>query len=223
MLTAQYIESCLAPMHGTDYPRVLERLDSRSLAELGERYLASTRLYRKEDRRYFTDKMGSNYVHIGLIQLILPNARIIDVRRHPMACCFSNFIAHFGRGQTYTYRLAELGRSYHEYVKLMAHFDEVLTGKIHRVIYEQLVMDPEREIRRLLNYLELPFETGCLEFHKNERVVVTMSSEQVRRPISRDRLEEWRNYEQWLGPLKATLGSVLDVYPEVPAFEPESA
>ena len=216
MLIGRHLEDRVAPIHGTDYPGVLARLDADALGALGEQYLQSTRLFRKLGRPYFTDKMGSNYVHINMIHLILPNARIIDVRRHPMACCFSNFTQHFSKPQTYTYRQTDLGRSYTDYVDLMAHFDRVLPGKIHRVFYERLVADPETEVRRLLAYLELPFEESCLEFHKNERVVTTVSSEQVRRPIFRDGLEQWRHYEEWLGPLKASLGPVLDSYPDVP-------
>jgi hypothetical protein len=133
-----------------------------------------------------------------------------------MACCFSNFTQHFSKSQTYSYRQTDLGRSYADYVKLMAHYDLVLPGKVHRVFYERLVADPEAEIRHLLSYLGLAFEEACLEFHKNDRVVTTVSSEQVRRPIFKDGLEEWRHYEEWLGPLKASLGSVLDLYPDTP-------
>ncbi len=212
------LEARVAPLHGTDYPGVLAKLDSDFLAGLGRQYLSSTALHRKLGRPFFTDKMGSNYLHIGLIQLILPNAKIIDARRHPMACCFSNFTQHFVSAQTYSYRLTDLGRSYYDYVDLMRHFDRALPGKVHRLIYEHLVADPEREIRSLLEYLELPFEEACLQFHKTERIVTTVSSEQVRQPIFKDGLDLWRHYEEWLGPLKRTLGPVLEAYPEVPAL-----
>jgi hypothetical protein len=162
--------------------------------------------------------MLSNALHIPLIHLILPNAKIIDARRHPLACCFSNFTQHFASAQLYTYRQAELGRCYRDYVEAMAHFDRVLPGKVHRVFYEKLVADPETEVRRLLDYLRLPFEPACLEFHKTERMVTTISSEQVRTPLYRDSLEQWRSFEPWLGPLKGALGSVLDAYPGVPEF-----
>jgi tetratricopeptide (TPR) repeat protein len=220
LLLGRDLETRVAPLHGTHYPGVLGKLDASVMRTLGERYLQSTRAYRKLGRPFFTDKMGANYLHIGMIHLILPNARIVDVRRHPLACCFSNFTQHFDKGQTYSYRQSDLGRSYRDYVDLMAHFDRVLPGKVHRVLYEQLVVDPETQIRRLLDYLELPFEEACLQFHKNDRVVTTVSSEQVRTPIFRDGLEQWRHYEQWLGPLKTALGPVLDFYPDAPAFEP---
>lgn len=219
MLIGRHLEDRVAPSLGTGYPDVLDKLDNDALSALGEQYLDSTRIFRKLGRPFFTDKMGSNYLHIGMIHLILPNARIIDVRRHPLACCFSNFTQHYEKEHTYTYRLTELGRSYKDYVDLMAHFDRELPGKVHRVIYERLVADPESEIRHLLDYLGLPFEEGCLQFHKNDRVVLTVSSEQVRTPIFRGGLEPWRPYEEWLGPLKSALGPVLDSYPNAPEIE----
>jgi hypothetical protein len=148
-----------------------------------------------------------------MIHLMLPNAKIIDARRHPVACCFSMF-KHNYTGTNL--RLAELGRVYREYVALMAHFDRVLPGRIHRVIYENLVADPEAEIRRLLDYLELPFEESCLRFHQSGRSVRSPSSEQVRRPISGEAVDHWRNFAPWLQPLLGSLGSVLAAYPEVP-------
>src|SRR5262249_47605131 len=154
--------------------------------------------------------------HLGLIHLILPNAKIIDARRNPLACCFSNFKQHFARGQNFTYSLQDLGRYYADYVALMSHFDSVLPGRVHRVIYERMVDDPENEIRRLLQYCGLPFEEQCLRFYETERTVRTASSEQVRMPIFRDGLEQWRNFEPWLGPLKEALGSFLAAYPDVP-------
>jgi hypothetical protein len=162
--------------------------------------------------------MPNNFAHVGLIHLILPKAKIIDARRHPLGCCFSGFKQHFARGQGFTYDLVDLGRYYRDYVELMAHFDAVLPGRIHRVIYENMVADPEAEVRALLAYCGLPFEAACLKFHENDRAVRTASSEQVRRPINTDGLDQWRNFDPWLGPLKAALGPVLDAYPDPPTM-----
>ena len=200
----------------SSYPDVLATLDAGQLRVLGEEYLERTRANRHTARPYFIDKMPNNFQHIGLIQLILPNARIIDARRHPLGCGFSGFKQHFARGQGFTYSLPEIGRYYRDYVRLMAHFDTVLPGRVHRVIYEALVADPEAEIRALLAYCGRPFEAGCLAFHANDRVVRTPSSEQVRQPIYAAAVEHWQHYDDWLGPLKAALGPVLDSYPVVP-------
>ena len=194
------------------YPAVLAGLSAIACRELGERYIEDTRIQRKTAKPLFIDKMPNNFLHIGLIKLALPNARIIDARRHPMATCFSAYKQHFARGQNFSYDLEELGRYYRDYVTLMAHFDSVLPGRVHRVIYESMVEDSESEIRRLLDYCGLTFEPACLQFYKNERAVRTASSGQVRRPIFRDGLDQWRRYEPWLGPLKEALGSVLDAY-----------
>jgi tetratricopeptide (TPR) repeat protein len=202
---------------GAKYPEILASLDPLEFGELGARYLASSRVQRKTDAPFFIDKMPNNFAHVGLIHLILPNARIIDARRHPLGCCFSNFKQHFARGQHFTYDLTDIGRYYADYVELMAHFDAVLPGRIHRVIYENMVEDTEHEVRRLLDYCGLPFEEACLRFHENERAVRTASSEQVRQPIYRDGVDHWRRYEPWLGPLKEALGPVLDAYPDPPA------
>ena len=199
------------------YAEVLARLDAPSLRELGERYLRGTRIYRKTERPYFIDKMPNNFLHVGLIHSILPNARIIDARRHPLGCCFSNFKQLYAKGQRFSYGLAEMGGYYRDYVELMAHFDAVLPGRVHRVIYEQLVEDTETEVRRLLDYCGLPFEPGCLRFFENDRPVRTASSEQVRRPIYRDGVDQWRQFDPWLEPLKNALGGVLEAYPEAPA------
>jgi tetratricopeptide (TPR) repeat protein len=201
-----------------NYPKLLERLEPAELRALGEEYLERTRIHRKLGRPFFIDKLPNNFEHVGLIHLILPNAKIIDTRRHPMSCCFSNFKHHFQSGLGHTCDLAEMGRYYRDYVELMAHFDHVLPGRVHRVFYEDMIRNPENEIRRLLGYCGVPFEPACLRFHETARSVRTASSEQVRRPIYADAVEQWRNYERWLGPLKAALGSVLDHYPAVPAF-----
>jgi predicted Zn-dependent protease len=201
--------------HGSFFAAVAA-LTPAQLRELGERYLARTRMVRRTGAPFFVDKMPNNCLYIGLIQLILPNARIIDARRHPLGCCLSCFKQHFARGQSFTYGLEDLGRYYHDYVALMAHFDRVLAGRMHRVFYESMIEDTEGQVRRLLEHCGLSFEEECLRFYENERAVRTASSEQVRQPIFRDALEHWRHYEPWLGPLEAALGPVLDAYPEVP-------
>jgi tetratricopeptide (TPR) repeat protein len=199
-----------------DYLPLLGEVAAQEWRELGERYLSTTRVHRKLGRAYFIDKMPNNFTHLGLIHLILPNARIIDARRHPLASCFSNFKQHFAMGQLFSYGLENIGRFYREYVALMAHYDAVLPGRVHRVFYERMVEDTENEVRRLLEYCGLPFEERCLRFYENERIVRTASSEQVRRPIYKEGVDHWRHYEPWLDPLKAALGDVLEAYPEVP-------
>jgi len=200
------------------YPDVLATLGAAEFCALGERYVEQTRIQRKTDAPFFIDKMPNNFAHIGLIHLMLPRAKIIDARRHPLGCCFSAFKQHFARGQAFTYDLTELGRYYRDYVELMAHFDEVLPGRVHRVIYERMIEDTEAEVRRLLEYCGLPFEEACLRFYENERAVRTASSEQVRQPIYREAVDHWRHFEAWLGPLKEALGPVLDAYPAAPAL-----
>ncbi len=189
-------------------------LDAGELEALGRRYIQTTRIQRKTDRPFFIDKMPNNFAHAGLIHLILPRAKIIDARRHPMASCFSGFKQHFSRGQGFTYDLGELGRYYREYVALMDHYDAVLPGRVKRVFYENVVEDPETEIRALLAHCGVAFEPACLEFHKTDRPVRTASSEQVRRPISRDAVDHWRRYAPWLGPLEAALGDTVERYAE---------
>jgi len=198
------------------YADVLATLSPESLRELGGRYLERTRVHRKTDRPYFIDKMPNNFLHVGMIHLALPNAKIIDARRHPMACCFSNYKQHYARGQNFSYGLADMGGFYRDYVDLMAHFDEVLPGRVHRVFYERVVDDTEAEVRRALAYCGLPFDPECLQFFANDRPVRTASSEQVRQPIYRDGVEQWRHYEPWLDPLKAALGPALSAYPDGP-------
>jgi predicted Zn-dependent protease len=200
------------------YSAVLAALDADQCRELGERYIAQTRIQRKTDAPFFIDKMPNNFAHIDLIQLALPHAKIIDARRHPLGCCFSGFKQHFARGQGFTYSLEDIGRYYRDYVELMAFFDGVLPGRIHRVIYESMIEDTESEVRRLLEYCGLPFESACLRFYENERAVRTASSQQVRKPIFREGVDHWRNFEPWLDPLKESLGNVLNTYPAAPAF-----
>ena len=200
-----------------DFAGVIEKLTPEELRALGERYLEDTRALRKTSAPFFIDKMPNNCWYVGLIHLILPNARIIDARRHPLGCCFSCFKQQFARGQNFTYSLTDLGRYYRDYLELMAHFDDVLPGRIHRVHYEATIEDTESEVRRLLAYCGLPFEASCLKFHENERAVRTASSEQVRQPIFREGLDHWRHFETWLDPLKAALGDALAAYPQVPA------
>ncbi len=198
------------------YHPALAAMDAAQLRALGESYIERTRIQRKTVAPFFIDKMPNNFMHLGLIHLILPNARIIDARRHPMACCFSGFKQHFARGQHFSYGLSDIGCYYRDYVRLMAHFDAVLPQRVHRVFYEQMVGDTEAEVRRLLDYCGLAFEPGCLRFFENERPVRTASSEQVRQPIYREGVDQWRNYEAWLEPLKQALGPVLQAYPAAP-------
>jgi len=200
------------------YHEIMATLEGDELRALGERYLERTRHQRHTDAPFFIDKMPNNYAHVGLIHLILPNAKIIDARRHPLACCFSNFKQNFARGQEFSYGLADMGHYYRDYVELMAHFDRVLPGRVHRVIYENVVADTETQVRRVLDYCGLPFDERCLRFFENDRAVRTASSEQVRKPIYRDGVDHWRRFDPWLGSLREALGPVLDAYPEVPDF-----
>jgi tetratricopeptide (TPR) repeat protein len=195
------------------YPGILQTLDRDAIKALGEEYLQRTRVQRKTDRPYFIDKMPNNWLHVGLIQLILPNAKIIDARRHPLACCFSNFKQHFARGQAFSYDLADLGSYYADYVGLMAHLDGVLPGRVHRVFYEKMVLDTDLQVRQLLAHCGLAFDPACLRFHETDRAVRTASAQQVRQPLFRHGMEGWRDYEPWLGPLKLALGEALDTYP----------
>jgi tetratricopeptide (TPR) repeat protein len=200
-----------------NYPASAVDMKPDERQEAGEEYLQRTSVQRRTERPFFIDKLPNNWMYVPFIHLVLPNAKIIDARRHPLACCFSNFRQHFARGQDFTYDLEDLGHYYSDYVRLMAHVDTVLSGRVHRVIYERMVQNTEAEVRALLEYCGLEFEPACLEFHKTERPVRTASSEQVRRPIYKDAMKEWRRYDRHLGPLKDALGEVVDSYPAVPA------
>ena len=186
------------------YPAVLRELTADQLKSFGEKYIADTKIYRT-GKSFFIDKNPNNFRHLGLIHLMLPNALIIDARRDAMACCFSNFKQLFASGQEFTYDLQDIGRYYKSYVNLMAHWDQVMPGKILRVHHEDVVLDLEGSVRRLLAFCGLAFEQQCLEFHKTERSVRTASSEQVRRPITSEGLDQWKHFEPWLEPLKAAL------------------
>ena len=211
---ANWVAGAVPPGATMAYPDPLKTLPHGQLRRLGEAYLHNTGKLRSPGHAWFTDKAPANFLHIGLILSILPHAKIIDARRHPLGCCLSAFKQHFGAGWDFSYDLADLGRYYADYVDLMAHMDEVRPGAVHRVIYEEMVADPEREIRRLLDYLDLPFDDACLRFYETERAVHTPSSEQVRRPIFTDGVDQWRRFEPWLGPLKAALGPALAPYQE---------
>jgi tetratricopeptide (TPR) repeat protein len=202
---------------GGAYPNGALEASPEERRSLGEEYLRRASVQRRTDRPYFIDKLPNNWLYVPFIQLVLPNAKIIDARRHPLACCFSNFRQHFARGQAFTYDLEHVGRYYADYVRLMAHVDAVLPARVHRVIYERMVEETEGEVRRLLDYCGLDFEPQVLEFYKTDRAVRTASSEQVRQPIYRDATEEWRAYEAHLAPLKDALGPVLAAYPDAPA------
>jgi len=199
------------------YPKTIADLSADACAALGEEYLKHTRIQRRTDRPFFIDKLPNNWAYAPFIRLILPNAKIIDARRHPLSCGFSNFKQHFAKGQGFSYDLTDLGRYYRDYVRLMAHVDTVLLGAVHRVLYERMVDDTEAEVRALLAYCGLAFDPACLAFYETERAVRTPSSEQVRRPIFREGTEAWKPFEPWLDPLKAALGPVLPAYPDLPA------
>lgn len=195
------------------YPEALADLGADELRALGEEYCARARVHRKTDKPFFVDKMPNNWAHVGLIQLILPNAKIIDTRRHPLGCCFSNFKQHFARGQSFSYSLEDIGRYYADYVAAMAHIDAVLPGRVHRVLHEDMVINTEAQVRALLDHCGLSFDPACLRFWETDRAVQTASSEQVRRPIFREGLEQWQHFEPWLGPLKSALGGLDAHYP----------
>jgi tetratricopeptide (TPR) repeat protein len=217
MMIASRLQSRVDEGEFTDFRTMIASLTPADRLRLGEEYIERTRVHRRTDRPLFIDKMPNNWQHVGLIRLILPNARIVDARRHPLSCCFSGWKQHFARGQTFSYDLTDIGRYYRDYTALMAGYDAAAPGVVHRVFYEDMVGNTETEIRRLLDHLGLPFEPACLEFHKNDRAVRTASSEQVRRPIFTDGIDQWRRYESRLAPLIEALGPVLAAYPGIPA------
>ena len=189
----------------THYPGVLPQLTAEQCREFGEAYIRDTRVYRT-GKPFFIDKMPNNFRNIALIQLILPNAKIIDARRDAMDCCFSNFKQLYANGHPFAYNLDDIGRYYRSYASLMDHWDRVLPGRVLCMRHEDVLADLEGSVRRILDYCGLPFEPACVEFHRTERRVHTASAEQVRRPINRDGVDQWRPYEPWLGPLKDALG-----------------
>jgi len=213
MIIASRLQSRIDEGEFPDFATMIASLTPADRQRLGEEYVDRTRVHRQSDRPRFIDKMPNNWQHVGLIRLILPNAKIIDARRHPMGCCFSGWKQHFARGQAFTYDLGEIGRYYRDYVALMAAFDAAAPGHVHRVHYEHMVADTPGEVARLLAYLGLPFEESCLAFWQTERAVRTASSEQVRQPIFTDGVDHWRHFAPWLGPLEQALGPVIAAYP----------
>ena len=212
------VQAMVIDMQGRDgdadnprYPGVLAKMGPDDFRRLGEKYLSDTRVYRG-GKPFFIDKMPNNFRHIGLIRLMLPNARIIDARREPMACCFSNFKQLFAQGQEFTYSLEDIARYYRTYLDLMRHWDHVLPGHVLRVQHEDVVDDLEGSVRRLLEHCGLDFEPACVDFHRTRRSVRTPSSEQVRQPIFRDGLGQWKRFETFLEPLKAALGDARVTY-----------
>jgi tetratricopeptide (TPR) repeat protein len=200
------IPALMRPFGGVEkWPSRLKALSAEERTQLGDEFLERTRIQRKTDKPFFIDKLPNNWMSIGFILMILPHAKIIDARRHPMDCCFSNFKQHFARGQAFSYSLSDMGHYYRDYVRLMDHFETIAPGRITRVVHEDLLEEPEGEIRRLLDALNLPFEDACVNFHTNDRAVRTASSEQVRRPINRDGADAWKPFEAWLEPLKQSL------------------
>jgi tetratricopeptide (TPR) repeat protein len=213
--------SMIARDAGRGEPDFLDRLSTlgrEKFSEMGDEYMRRTRPHRIQNRPLFIDKMPNNWLLVPFIHLILPNAKIIDARRHPMACGFSNYKQHYALGQAFTYDLEWFGRYYSDYVRLMDHVDRVLPGRVYRLIHEELVLNPEREIRNLLDYVGVPFEESCLRFHENSRAVRTPSSEQVRQPLNPAALGHWRAFEPWLEPLRSALGPVAELYPDAPDF-----
>lgn len=216
MMIASRLQSRVDEGEFPDFRAMITALTPADRLRLGEEYMDRTRVHRQSGRPHFIDKMPNNWQHVGLIHLILPHARIVDARRHPVGCCLSGWKQHFARGQTFTYDLVEIGRYYRDYVALMAAFDKAAPGRVHRVIYERMVADTPGEVARLLAYLGLPFEEACLAFWRNDRAVRTASSEQVRRPIFTDGVDQWKHYAPWLDPLVSALGPLVEHYPDVP-------
>jgi tetratricopeptide (TPR) repeat protein len=205
------LQGCNPDLDNPRYPGCLTTMPADELRALGEKYLADTQVYRT-GKPYFIDKMPNNFRHVGLIHLMLPNAKIIDARREPMACCFGNLKQLYARGQEFVYSVDDIARYYRTYLELMQHWDAVLPGRVLRVHHEDVVDDLEGSVRRILDFCGLPFEHSCLEFHRTERSIRTASSEQVRQPIYREGLDQWKNYQAWLGSLEAALGDALVRY-----------
>jgi tetratricopeptide (TPR) repeat protein len=195
---------------GQTIGEAIEALEPSEIAAIGDEYMERTRPFRQTGKPYFVDKMPGNWINATLIRLALPNAKMIDARRYPMACGFSNFKQNYATGVTFSYSLRSIGEFYCDYWRFMRHFDVVQPGAVHRILNEKLIEDPDREVRRLLDYIGVPFDEACLEFHANKRAVRTPSAEQVRRPINRDGVDAWRHYEPWLGELRDALGPALD-------------
>jgi tetratricopeptide (TPR) repeat protein len=204
------------------YTRIIDDLDNEGFRTLGEQFLTLADRSKTTARPYFTDKTLRNFFYVGLIHLMLPNCKIIDARRHPLDTGWSCFRSQFP-GMNFAFRLADIGKDYSNYVRLMDHFDRVLPGRVYRIIYERLIDDPRAELTRLFAYLEIPFEESCLSFHENRRAVKTQSSEQVRQPLYKSGMAQWVPYEPWLGPLKSALGPVLECYPNPPPPDELSA
>ncbi|RAK66597.1 hypothetical protein DJ019_08265 [Phenylobacterium kunshanense] len=217
MVIASRLQSRVDQGEFPDFRTMIASLTPADRTRLGEEYIERTRVHRQSGRPLFIDKMPNNWQHVGLIRLILPNAKIVDARRHPLGCCFSAWKQHFARGQVFSYDLGDVGSYYRDYVALMTAYDQAAPGAVHRVIYEQMVADTADEVDRLLRALGLPFEAACLEFYNNDRAVRTASSEQVRQPIFTDGVEHWKHYAPSLGPLIEALGPAVDAYPSPPA------
>ena len=195
---------------GQTIGEAIAALEPSEIAAIGEEYMERTRPFRQTGKPYFVDKMPGNWINATLIRLALPNAKMVDARRYPMACGFSNFKQNYATGVTFSYSLRSIGEFYYDYWRFMRHFDGVQPGAVHRLLNEKLIEDPDGEVRRLLAYIGVPFDDACLEFHANKRAVRTPSAEQVRRPINRDGVDAWRPYEPWLGELKEALGPALE-------------
>lgn len=227
MIIAGRLQSRVDEGEFPDFGAMIASLTPADRLRLGEEYIERTRVHRQTGKPLFIDKMPNNWQHVGLIKLVLPNAKIIDARRHPLSCCLSAWKQHFARGQAFSYDMGEIGRYYRDYVALMAAFDAAAPGAVHRVIYERMVADTRGEVERLLDYLGLPFEEECLAFWQNKRAVRTASSEQVRTPIFTDAVEHWRHFEPYLAPLIDALGDVVEHYADAPptrdAGEPAGA
>ena len=201
-------------MRKREYPEAVRQLRGRDFRAFGERYIEQTRVYRTTDRPRFTDKLPNNFSHIGFAHLILPNARIINARRHPLDSCLGSFKQLFGKGQHFTYDMNELALYYRQYHETMRHWHRVLPGKVLDVHYEDTVGDFEAQVRRILDHCGLPFEEACLRFHETQRPVRTASSEQVRQPLYTRALGTWRRYGRHLAPWQEDLADIIDELPD---------